>query len=121
MYPFWFRPLVPAIIAITELRLGVKLETVIPAEFIGKFSPTPVLLLTGTLDDHAEQGEERFLVELDSAGRVWFDLVAVSRPRRWYVRLANPVARLLQRRFRLGAVAAMLRAAQAVSQGAQSR
>jgi alpha-beta hydrolase superfamily lysophospholipase len=54
MYPFWFRPLVPAIIAITEWRLGVKLETVVPAEYIGKFAPTPVLLLTGTEDDHAD-------------------------------------------------------------------
>jgi uncharacterized protein (UPF0548 family) len=73
----------------------------------------------GTLDEHAEQGEERFLVEIDSAGRVWFDLLAVSRPRRWYVRVANPIARLLQRRFRRDAAAAMLRAAQAVSKGPQ--
>lgn len=66
----------------------------------------------GTLDEHAEQGEERFLVEVDSAGRVWFDLLAVSRPHRWYVRVVNPVARLFQRRFRRDAAAAMLRAAQ---------
>jgi uncharacterized protein (UPF0548 family) len=66
----------------------------------------------GTLDEHAEQGEERFMVELDSAGRVWFDLLAISRPHRWYVRIANPVARLLQRRFRRGAAAVMLRAVQ---------
>jgi alpha-beta hydrolase superfamily lysophospholipase len=54
MYPIWFRPLVPAIIAITEWRLGVKLESVIPAEYIGKIGPTPVLLLTGTQDEHAD-------------------------------------------------------------------
>ncbi len=69
----------------------------------------------GTLDEHAEEGEERFLIEVDSAGRVWFDLVAVSRPHRWYVRLGRPVARLLQRRFRRDAAAVMLRAAQLVA------
>src|SRR5580692_9547636 len=75
----------------------------------------------GTLDEHAAEGEERFLVELDSAGRVWFDLIAVSRPHRWYVRVGRPVARLLQRRFRRDAAAVMLRAAQLVSQGSQHR
>jgi uncharacterized protein (UPF0548 family) len=66
----------------------------------------------GTLDEHVEEGEERFLVERDSADRVWFDLLAVSRPHRWYVRLARPLARLFQRRFRRDAAAAMLRATQ---------
>jgi len=75
----------------------------------------------GTLDEHAEEGEERFLVELDSGGRVWFDLLAVSRPHRWYVRVARPVARLLQGRFRRDAAAAMLRAAEPVSQRTQDR
>jgi uncharacterized protein (UPF0548 family) len=75
----------------------------------------------GTLDEHAEQGEERFLVELDSAGRVWFDLLAISRPHRWYVRVANPVARLFQRRFRRDAARAMLRAAQPVPNRTQDR
>jgi uncharacterized protein (UPF0548 family) len=73
----------------------------------------------GTLDEHAEQGEERFLVELDSTGRVWFDLLAISRPHRWYARIANPVARLVQRRFRRDAAAAMLRAAQPVPNRSQ--
>jgi alpha-beta hydrolase superfamily lysophospholipase len=53
MYPIWFRPLVAGIIALTERRLGVQLAQVVPAEHIGKFAPTPVLLLTGTNDDHA--------------------------------------------------------------------
>ncbi len=75
----------------------------------------------GTLDEHAAEGEERFLVELDSAGRVWFDLIAVSRPHRWYARAGRPVARLLQRRFRRDAAAVMVRAAQLVPQGTQER
>ena len=69
----------------------------------------------GTLDEHVEQGEERFLVKLDSANRVWFDLLAISRPHRWYTRIASPVARFFQRRFRRDAAAAMLRAAQSVA------
>jgi uncharacterized protein (UPF0548 family) len=66
----------------------------------------------GTLDEHVEEGEERFLVERDSADRVWFDLLAVSRPHRWYVRMLSPLARLLQWRFRRDAALAMLRATQ---------
>jgi|HubBroStandDraft_6_1064221.scaffolds.fasta_scaffold69289_2 uncharacterized protein (UPF0548 family) len=73
----------------------------------------------GTLDEHVERGEERFLVELDSANRVWFDLFAISRPHRWYARIASPVARCFQRRFRRDAAAAMLRAAQSVPNRAQ--
>jgi uncharacterized protein (UPF0548 family) len=64
----------------------------------------------GTLETHPLRGEERFLVELDSAGRVWFDLVAVSCPRGWALRVARPVVRILQRRFRRDAGAAMQQA-----------
>jgi pimeloyl-ACP methyl ester carboxylesterase len=53
MYPVWFRPLVPGIICITERRMGVRLEEVVPAALIGKLAPAPVLLVTGTNDDHA--------------------------------------------------------------------
>jgi alpha-beta hydrolase superfamily lysophospholipase len=63
MYPIWFRPLVPAIIRITELRLGVRLERVIPAEYIGKFAPTPMLLLAGTDDNHADSTSTQRLFE----------------------------------------------------------
>jgi uncharacterized protein (UPF0548 family) len=53
----------------------------------------------GTLEAHVEQGEERFSVELHGDGTVWYDLRAFSRPRFWPVRLAEPLARRLQRRF----------------------
>lgn len=53
----------------------------------------------GTLPAHVEQGEERFNVELQADGSVWYDLRAFSRPRFWPVRLARPLARWLQRRF----------------------
>ena len=53
----------------------------------------------GTLPAHVEEGEERFSVELQPDGTVWYDIRAFSRPRYWPVRLAKPLARRLQRRF----------------------
>jgi uncharacterized protein (UPF0548 family) len=53
----------------------------------------------GTLTEHVECGEERFLVELLPDGTVWYEIRAFSRPRLWVVRAAYPFARRLQRRF----------------------
>jgi alpha-beta hydrolase superfamily lysophospholipase len=63
MYPFWFRPLVRGIIWITERRLGVRLKCVVPAEHVGKLAPAPVLLLTGTDDNHANPASVQRLFE----------------------------------------------------------
>lgn len=55
----------------------------------------------GTLPDHPEQGEERFLVEWDrTEDRVWYDLFVVSRPAHWLARLGYFYARWEQARFR---------------------
>ena len=55
----------------------------------------------GTLPDHMEAGEERFLVEWDEADNsVWYDLLAISRPRHFLARLAYPYTRSQQARFR---------------------
>jgi uncharacterized protein (UPF0548 family) len=65
----------------------------------------------GTLPDHAETGEERFLVEWDrAADSVWYDILAFSRPRHWLARLGNVWVRRVQHRFRRESAAAMLRA-----------
>jgi uncharacterized protein (UPF0548 family) len=64
----------------------------------------------GTLPAHVEQGEERFSVELQPDGSVWYDLRAFSRPRFWPVRLAKPLARRLQMRFVRESMAAMRQA-----------
>ncbi len=64
----------------------------------------------GTLEDHVERGEERFLIERDAQDAIWYELLAISRPARWYVRLLSPFARWLQRRFRNDSAAAMVRA-----------
>lgn len=53
----------------------------------------------GTLLDHAESGEERFLVEWHKDDSVWYDILAFSRPRAMLARVGYPIARGLQRRF----------------------
>jgi uncharacterized protein (UPF0548 family) len=53
----------------------------------------------GTLPDHVECGEERFLIEWLLDDSVWYDILAFSKPRHPLVRLSSPMARLLQKRF----------------------
>ncbi|WP_045693185.1 DUF1990 family protein [Streptomyces rubellomurinus] len=50
----------------------------------------------GTLPGHPECGEEAFLVSMDDAGEVWFEVTAFSRLAAWYARLGRPVALLCQ-------------------------
>lgn len=52
----------------------------------------------GTLPGHPEQGEESFMVRRDDAGVVTLEIVAFSRPGRWWSRLGAPVAAVVQRR-----------------------
>ena len=64
----------------------------------------------GTLPGHVEMGEELFLVEWDRAtDAVAYNILAFSRPRHPLARLGRPLVRRLQRRFREGSAAAMLR------------
>jgi uncharacterized protein (UPF0548 family) len=54
----------------------------------------------GTLPDHVERGEERFIVEwLLKDDSVWYDILAFSQPRHPLVRFSSPLARVLQNRF----------------------
>jgi uncharacterized protein (UPF0548 family) len=65
----------------------------------------------GTLPDHAETGEERFLIEWDRAsGAVWYDILAFSRPHQFLPRVGLPFTRKVQRRFGKDSAAAMVRA-----------
>ncbi|SRR6266568_1676739 len=67
----------------------------------------------GTLENHAERGEERFFIELDPADRtVWYEIRAVSRPRALLAWLAYPLSRRLQARFRSESARAMRAAVQ---------
>jgi uncharacterized protein (UPF0548 family) len=68
----------------------------------------------GTLPGHVESGEERFLVEWDkSDNRVWYDILAFSRPRHALARLGNFQVRRMQKRFARESAAAMQRVAAA--------
>lgn len=53
----------------------------------------------GTLPDHVECGEERFLIEWLPDDSVWYDILAFSRPQHPLVRLSRPLARRLQKQF----------------------
>jgi len=65
----------------------------------------------GTLYDHAESGEERFLLEWDrDSDEVWYDLLAFSLPNQFLARVGYPLARQLQKRFATGSKAAMIKA-----------
>lgn len=67
----------------------------------------------GTLPGHIEMGEERFLIEWNrSDNSVWYDILAVSKPRHPLVRLGYPLARAMQKRFARDSVAAMKRVVQ---------
>jgi uncharacterized protein (UPF0548 family) len=73
--------------------------------------PTRFGFAYGTLPRHVETGEERFLLELNPAsGGVSYDILAFSRPRHVFTRIAYPVTRRMQKRFALDSGAAMQRA-----------
>jgi uncharacterized protein (UPF0548 family) len=65
----------------------------------------------GTLTEHAESGEERFLVEWNrETDAVSYDLLAFSRPNQFLSRVGYPLARRLQKQFAVDSKAAMVRA-----------
>lgn len=68
----------------------------------------------GTLPEHAERGEERFIVEWHHEDNsVWYEIQAFSRPNQPLARLLSPLARFLQKRFVRSSQRAMARAAAA--------
>ncbi|HEU4769560.1 MAG TPA: DUF1990 domain-containing protein [Pyrinomonadaceae bacterium] len=64
----------------------------------------------GTLAEHAERGEERFMVEHNREDdSVWYDIFAASKPGPM-AKLAYPFTRTLQKRFARDSLQAMRRA-----------
>jgi uncharacterized protein (UPF0548 family) len=55
----------------------------------------------GTLPDHVERGEERFMIEWlkEKDNSVWYDIYAFSRPKHPLTKIGYPITRALQRRF----------------------
>lgn len=117
--PPWTRVVLPG-----PLEPGAVFATV--ASHVGLWSINPCRVIYvedeprrfafgfGTLEGHAERGEERFAVELDEgSSRVRYDVLAFSRPAALLARLGAPVARHYQRRFAREGCAAMARAVRA--------
>jgi uncharacterized protein (UPF0548 family) len=70
----------------------------------------------GTLPGHVESGEERFLIEWDrDTDKVWYDILAFSRPNHFLTRLGYPLVRRTQKRFGRDSAASMFRAVNSVS------
>lgn len=70
----------------------------------------------GTLPEHAELGEERFLIEWDPADdRVSYDILAYSRPNHWITRAFRPITRRFQKQFARQSLEAMRMAVQAAT------
>ena len=62
----------------------------------------------GTLPEHAESGEEQFLIEWDrDSERVEYSILSFSRPGSIATYLAYPLARRLQKKFVRDSLAAM--------------
>ncbi|HET9649913.1 MAG TPA: DUF1990 domain-containing protein [Microlunatus sp.] len=52
----------------------------------------------GTLPGHPEQGEESFMISMDEAGRVRFDIVAFSKPATRLAQTSGSLGRAMQNR-----------------------
>lgn len=83
------------------LRIGLPrlrpARLVIPCRVVWTVEePDRVGFAYGTLPGHPECGEESFVVSMDAAGDVWFEVAAFSRLAAWYARLGRPVAAMLQ-------------------------
>ncbi len=86
-----------------SLNLSRIIETVDTPERFG--------FLYATTAMHVEEGQERFVLELDrSSGRMLYLIEAVSRPRHLLARLGWTVGRAMQSRFRRDSHARMRRA-----------
>ncbi|UWZ81905.1 DUF1990 domain-containing protein [Occallatibacter riparius] len=89
-------------VGLWSLNLSRIVETVNTPDRIGFLYATTAL--------HIEEGQERFLIELDrSSGRVLYLIEAVSRPRHLLARLGWPLGRAMQSRFRRDSHARMRR------------
>lgn len=85
-----------------DIRLGWSvgpLHVVIPCRVVRVVDEVDTRgFAYGTLPGHPERGEESFMVHLDHAGAVTLEILAFSRPGRWWSRLGAPVARVVQQR-----------------------
>jgi uncharacterized protein (UPF0548 family) len=89
--------------SLNACRIAYVLEETAPSQRFG--------FAYGTLEDHAESGEERFTVEWNQeTGEVWYDILAFSRPRHFLARVGYPFSRALQKKFAADSKRAMVQA-----------
>jgi uncharacterized protein (UPF0548 family) len=70
----------------------------------------------GTLLEHAESGEERFTVSWDQTDdSVWYEILALSKPRAALAGIGYPLSRVIQKNFGRTSLAAMMMAVQTVA------
>jgi uncharacterized protein (UPF0548 family) len=70
----------------------------------------------GTLPGHVESGEETFLIEWDrETDKVYYNILAFSRPNHMLTRLGYPLVRRSQKRFGRDSAASMFRAINSAS------
>jgi uncharacterized protein (UPF0548 family) len=72
--------------------------------------PTRFGFIYGTIQGHAERGEELFLIQHNPDDTVTYSLFAMSRPGRWFSWPGMPIARHAQGRFRPTSADGMRRA-----------
>ncbi len=86
---------------VVRLRIGVgAFRLGAPAQVVGIVDePDARGFAYGTLPGHPERGEESFTVRRRPGGEVRLEIVAFSRPARWYSRLGAPLTRLAQDRM----------------------
>jgi len=61
----------------------------------------------GTLQEHMERGEERFMIEWRADDSVWFEISSFSQPKHWLAWLFYPLSRSMQTKFLREAVRAL--------------
>lgn len=120
MFPYWTTvyplgtPQEPGqIVAMTTRIFG--LWWINPARILCRCdSPSGKVLrhgfVYGTLPQHAECGEERFMVEMLPDGSVWYDLRAFSKPQHVLAWIGFPFARWWQLKFVRDSQSAMKKA-----------
>jgi alpha-beta hydrolase superfamily lysophospholipase len=57
-FPSWFQRFARGVIWVTERRLGLRLHQITPADHIANLAPVPLLLITGSADQHAPPADQ---------------------------------------------------------------
>ncbi|MGK0360732.1 MAG: hypothetical protein ACI9U2_003046 [Bradymonadia bacterium] len=108
MFPSWVRPhgssRLDAVVVVI-VQLGVSLINL--CRVVRRVdTPERYGFAYGTLNCHAECGEEAFMIE-QRGDEVWYSVFSFSRPARAWLWLGYPLIRLLQHRFVRDSCAAM--------------